>query len=166
MSYSWTLPSPTITSQDIGIALDEKRLQLGKDIFFDGDFHVAAHGDYILLEGEEAVRQSIYRRLLTRPGEFRARPEYGVGVLSFVKKRRTPAAMSELRQRIVDQLSFDPRIASIADVAVEDIDGGIKISIAIEIAGKTLRFKPFDFRETVLIGTIATREGKSFQVGG
>ncbi len=158
MSYSWTLPEPSIASQDIGIALDEKRTQLGKDIFFDGDFHVAAHGDYTLLEGEEALRQAIYRRLLTRPGEYRARPEYGVGVLSFVKKRKTTATLSELRQKIIDQLSIDTRIASVPEVVVEGFDDGIKIAIVVEISGKTLRFAPFDFRETTTIGTISARQ--------
>ena len=44
----------------------------GKDIRFDGsDFTITAQSDYATVEGIENVRLALYRRLVTRPGEYR-----------------------------------------------------------------------------------------------
>jgi len=159
-TLSWTIP-PAV-NQQVAAIQEQSSLLLGKDILFDGDYHVSSAGDYVLLEGLEALRAAIYRRLITRPGEYRARPEYGVGLLSFVKKRRTLSSLDELRQRVIDQLSLDPRINEVRDVVVETTQDGLKIAVVIEAAGETLKFKPFDFSERTLIGTIGGPEG----VGG
>jgi hypothetical protein len=39
-------------------------------------------------------------------------------------------------------------------VTVERIEDGIKIGIAVEVAGETLFFRPFSFNPEELIGTI------------
>ncbi len=143
---------------------DQQVLLLGKDIFFNGDFDVNAAGDFVLLEGLEAVRQSIYRRLMTRPGEFKLRPEYGVGVINFVKKRRIQSTVDQLRQRIVDQLSLDTRIAEVLDVVVEQITDGLKVGIVVRVAGETLKFRPFLFTEQTLIGGIGGKDTAGLRI--
>jgi phage baseplate assembly protein W len=159
-SFSWTLPA---SSQQTGSAEEQSAILLGKDILFDGDFRVSATGDYILLEGKEALRQAIYRRLLTRPGEYRARPEYGVGVLDFVKRRRVQSTLDELRQRVVDQLSLDSRISEVVDVVGENIDDGFKLLIIVRVAGETLQFAPFNFTERQVVGGI---DRPGIRIGG
>lgn len=145
--YSWTLPGwsgaggPGTKARDAELAL------LGKDIFFDGDMHVHSAGDYVLVEGIDAMRQSIRHRLLTNPGEYKRNPNYGVGVRSYVKRRRTTSVLDHLRARIIDQLSLDRRIQEVIAVSVENIEYGIKIAIKVRVAGKALTFRPFNFTE-------------------
>lgn len=145
--YSWTLPNPGGAGAAGTKARDAADALLGCDILFDGDMHVSAAGDYVLVEGEEAMRQSIYHRLLTRPGEYRRNPEYGVGVMSYVKRRRTTSVLDHLRGRIVDQLSLDKRIEEVISVTIENIDNGIKIALKVRISGKAIEFRPFNFTE-------------------
>lgn len=147
-------------------AADERMRLLGKDIYFDGDYAVTAAGDYATVEGVAALRASIYRRLITRPGEFRARPNYGVGITDFVKKRNTTATLDELRQRVMDQLSLDPRVAEVGEVVVEPIEDGLRLGIVVQAAGRTLKFEPFDFRERNTIGTLGVREGTGLSIRG
>lgn len=145
---SWTVKLPTPGTVQ---ASDERLRLLGKDIYFDGDYSVNGAGDYALLEGVDALRQAIYHRLITRPGEFRLRPTYGVGVSKFVKKRRIQAELDDLKGKIVDQLSLDPRVDEVVNVTVERIDDGVKIGLIVRAAGDTLKFRPFQFNETTLI---------------
>lgn len=152
-TLSWTLPAPASVAP-AGPGNDQKLVLLGKDIFFNGDYDVTPAGDYVLLEGIEAVRQAIYRRLMTRPGEYKLRPEYGVGVMDFVKRRRLASTTDELRQRIVDQLSLDSRIEEVVGIGVETITDGLKVKVVIRLAGETLKFEPFLFTEKALSGTI------------
>jgi hypothetical protein len=149
----WNIPSPVPET-----ASEEQKLLLyGKDIFFNGDFDVGPNGDYVLLSGKEAMRQAIYRRLMTRPGEYKLRPEYGVGVQDFVKKRRLASTLDELRQRTIDQLSLDTRISEVVDIGVDLIDDGIQLKVAVRLAGETLRFEPFNFTEKALSGLVDPR---------
>lgn len=157
-TFSYTLTALG-ANQSAGVLEGQKDLLLGKDILFDGDLRLNSAGDYVLLSGLEAVRQSIYRRLLTRPGEYRVRPEYGVGVMEFVKKRRTRSTFDVLRQRVVDQLSFDTRIDEVVDVVIDNIEDGIKIGIVIRVNGEALKFEPFEFKAGTTIGTLQNAQG-------
>lgn len=129
---------------------DETLDALGADIFFDGDLHVHAGGDFVLVEGLAAMRQAIYHRLLTKPGEYKRNPNYGVGVMSYVKRRRTRSVLDHLRGRIIDQLSLDRRIDEVLSVVVENITDGVKIAIKVRVAGEALTFRPFEFTERPL----------------
>jgi len=156
-TFSYTLTALG-ANQAPGTAQGQEELLLGKDILFDGDYHVGPTGDWVLLSGLDALRQAIYRRLMVRPGEYRVRPEYGVGVMDFVKKRRLPTTVDELRQRIVDQLSLDERIDEVLDVVVENIQDGLQVGVVIRAAGKSLKFEPFDFREGKTLGTLTNAQ--------
>jgi phage baseplate assembly protein W len=164
-TLSWTLPPPGATSPSLASA-DEKRRLLGKDIFFNGDYDVGPSGDWVLIEGLEALRQAVYRRLMTRPGEYKLRPEYGVGIQDFVKRRRLPSTFDEIRQRVVDQLSLDPRIDEVRDVVVEAIADGIKLGIVIVAAGEALQFRPFNFTESSIVtGLDGARATTGLRIG-
>lgn len=137
-----------------GTAAEQKAILLGKDIFFNGDYDVNPAGDYVTISGFDAIREAIYRRLITRPGEYKLRPEYGVGILDFVKKRRTQSNFDVIRQRVVDQLSLETRIDEVTLVQVTGIEDGITIVVVVRVAGESLKFKPFDFREGQTYGTL------------
>ncbi len=146
--YAWTLPA---SAPGATTAVENEQLRLlGKDIKFDGDKHVSPSGDYVLVEGMAAMRQSIYHRLITKPGEYARNPGYGVGIQLYVKRRRTPSVLDELHNRIVDQLSLDPRIEEVVALRVERITDGIRVAIKITVAGRTLEFRPFEFTERTL----------------
>lgn len=128
-------------------AEQEQAELLGTDIKFQGDYSVTSKGDYVLLEGEKALRQSVLHRLLTKPGEFATRPTYGVGIRSFVKKPKSPSNIALLEQRITDQLGREPRIEEVLNVLVQVIDNGLKVVISIRASAKALTFQPFIFTE-------------------
>lgn len=141
-TYSWTGPS----AADVVVSGDISELEeaLGVDIMFDGDYHLTADRDYVLVRGLAAIKQSIYHRLITKPGEFRLRPSYGVGVLSYVKKRNRPAELQDLQQRIIDQLSLDPAIDEVLDATVENLEDapGIRLGLKIRVRSTVLQFRP------------------------
>lgn len=165
-TYSWTIPASPTNVAVGSLQQDQQAILLGKDVLFNGDYAVTAAGDYVLVEGLAALRAAVYRRLLTRPGEFKARPEYGVGIMDFVKRKNVPGTIAELRQKVTDQLSLDPRISEVRDIVVEAFPDGIKLGVVIQAAGKTLTFQPFDFRERQTIGTIGVPEGTGLRIGG
>ena len=123
----------------------------GVDLLFTNDLHVTPKGDWQIIDGLENLRQAIYRRLQVKPGEFRVRPDYGVGVASYVKKAMPKSRIDELRQRIITQLAKDKRIDRVVSVEVfpsTGADGAVlKIRITVAVLGVTVRFKPFSFAE-------------------
>ncbi len=121
------------------------RKAFGTDIFFDGNYSITAKGDYQLLEGLAALRQAIYYRLITKPGEYAFVPEYGVGITTYVKKKRDAENIDSLKNAIKANLLRDPRINGFKQIIVEYIPDGIQIVISLDINGRALRFKPFVF---------------------
>lgn len=150
-SFSWPLnPPPTggtggqAQQDQVQIQLDRK---LGTDLYFEGDYNVTPAGDYLVLKGLENLRAAIYRRLLTRPGEYVFVPEYGVGVQSFVKRRKTLANIDQLKTAIRDNLLRDRRIQAIEDIVVQDTDNQLILTLTVRAEGRALRFRPFIFTE-------------------
>jgi phage baseplate assembly protein W len=121
----------------------------GKDIWFsvdapgaaDGDANwlVDASGDWTAVTGLEALRQSLLRRIITNPGEWRTKPDYGAGARLYVKAKNTAGMREELAGRIKSQLLADPRVESIDLVVVTPLDDGspgIKVSVSITPVGR------------------------------
>jgi phage baseplate assembly protein W len=129
---------------------DIKKVLFGKDLMFTTNLHLGANGDYLTQDENEALRQAIYRRLMTAPGEFATRPEYGVGVRLYVKKRSGKANLDELRQRIEDQLAKEDRIDRVIEVKVQTAtfanSTGVKIYVKVQALGQEQRFS-FDVKE-------------------
>ena len=150
--FTWTLPGPAAGSSGVSnteIAGQRSRA-FGSDIWFDvsegqdADMEVTPAGDWLPVEGTEALRQAVLRRIITNPGEWQTLPDYGVGARLFVKARNTPAARAELEERIRSQLGREPRVGSVEQVLVEQLDDnvGIKVSVQIVPAGETDRAIP------------------------
>ena len=123
----------------------------GVDLFFTDDLKVTPKGDWLVVDGLENLRRAIYRRLQVKPGEFRVRPDYGVGVHSYVKKAMPKSVLDALKQRITTQLSKDKRINKVVGVELIPTtfgdDSGLKIRITVDVLGVIVRFKPFNFAE-------------------
>lgn len=140
--------APNSTGQQTAAEKQELR-RLGADILFtfEEELPVGANADYILVKGLENLRRAILRRLLTRPGDYAFVPEYGVGIPSFLKKRRTQTTIKQLEADIRENLLRESRIEEVTDVAVENIPDGIKVNVQVRASGRNLRFRPFTFSQ-------------------
>lgn len=148
--FSWTLPGPSgsasATGDDSALGRELGRL-FGTDIYFRNDFEVTAAGDYLTISGLANLREAIYRRLLTRPGEYKFVPGYGVGLPLYLKRKADSTTIDEIRTAVTEQLLHERRIDSVERVAIEFSDGKLNIGLIIKAAGRALRFKPFTFTE-------------------
>lgn len=112
--YSWTGPA------SVGPQAPQPGDDLfGADIFFFGDYAIAPNRDYVLVEGEAALRQSLRHRLITDPGEYAARPTYGCGLKALVKEEITDRALREAAQRIADNLAEETRVDQVLAIDLE-----------------------------------------------
>lgn len=127
---------------------DQRARRIARDIAFTGgNYTVAANHDWGTLNGIAAIRQAVLNRLITSPGEFAFRPDYGVGVLEYLKEELTEARIAELATRIRSQLVRDRRISRV-DVLIEEFAApgtGLRISITVVVAGQPLTLAPFAF---------------------
>lgn len=123
----------------------------GVDILFTDDLQVTASGDYAQIEGYEALRQAIRIRLITTPGEYAIRPDFGCGLSRWVKKRMTKSERDSLRQTIIEQLSQEERIQKVEEVTVESLTSGettgVKILVRVTALGKENSFAFTDYSE-------------------
>ncbi len=147
MSINYTLPASTPAPSPLPIDEGKKDVY-GYDIWFRKDFQITNGGDYVRIGGEANIKAALYRRMLTRPGEYKFRPDYGVGVQDFVKKAPTTANLDQLRQRIIDNLSLDPRLTSIVVTVEADtiqLVPVLRVFVQAVVSGGLLRFEPYVF---------------------
>lgn len=123
----------------------------GVDIRFEDDVLVTASGDYATVEGFAALKQAIYIRLITAPGEYAVQPDFGCGVVRWVKKRMSKSDKDSLRQTIIEQLSKEERIQKVEEVMVESLTSnnttGIKITVRVTALGRENSFAFSTFAE-------------------
>ena len=113
----------------------------GLDLWFDVsvenvDLLLTPGGDWQVVRGREALRQSLLRRIITNPGEWATLPDFGVGARLFVKGKNTQARRDELANRIRAQFLSDPRVESVAQIVVEALPDNFGIKISVEIVAK------------------------------
>lgn len=158
---SWTLPTPANGYQGVPsseIASQDRRFY-GRDIYFEiaapdvalgqANYVTTAAGDWAAVEGREALRQSLIRRLVTSPGEWATKPDYGVGARQYVKARNTASVRKELESRIRAQFMRDPRVLSVDIVTVAQLDDGapgLKISVQVTPRGRLRTDQPLPVR--------------------
>lgn len=127
----------------------------GRDLWFDvtatgANVEVSGAGDWVVVTGREALRQSIIRRLITDPGEFATLTDYGAGMRLFVKSRDTPAIRQEIEERIRGQLARDRRVAEVSQVVTERTDtGALQIFVQVLPVGAGARQEPLTASITV-----------------
>jgi hypothetical protein len=155
-TYTWHIPTGSSAGAS-GIPASETRDQVallfGRDIWFDvrGDqanYIVTPAGDWLTVEGTEALRQSLLRRTITNPGEWTTLPDFGVGARMFLKARNVKSVRDELAERIRSQYLRDDRVEAVASVTIEPLDNGepgIRVAAVVVPKG---RLRPTD---TVLI---------------
>lgn len=119
----------------------------GSDIWFDvrasfADYEITPHGDWVSVDGDEALIQSILRRIVTNPGEWQTKPEYGCGARLYIKARNTPAARAELEQRIRSNVKQDSRVERVDSVIIEQEDDTLRIAVIFFPKVRTARNRP------------------------
>lgn len=145
----WPVLSPSAAADNA--AAQPIRDAFGTDLFFDGQLRVTPHGDFQESSGEDNLRRAIYRRLATRPGDYKARPSYGAGVPQFVKKSLTRSNLDALRTRIIEQVSQDRRVDRVLECSATPyiFDGvpGVLVHLVVQATGRTVRFSPLGFAQ-------------------
>ena len=133
MSLDWTLPAPpngivAVPSSDTNAQAAQF---FGQDIWFDvtagvvANYIVTPAGDWLAVSGITALRQSLLRRTITNPGEWKTKPNYGVGARLYVKAKDTPSMRSELSGRIRTQYLQDQRVEAVNQIAIDKVVDGI-----------------------------------------
>ena len=132
------LPAPVRTAPPPAPAL-------GRDLAFDGKLRRGLDGDYRAVEGAEALRQSLLRRLLTNPGEHAFRANYGAGLKRSVKQPGSRAELDRSRNRVLEQVNADDRVRSAPSVSVSRTPTGIRVDVTVALTdGTTLTLRPFE----------------------
>lgn len=147
---SWQIPNPPNGYQ--GVASSDQATQeaqfYGEDIHYDvsqpdgsgqANYVVTASGDWAIVVGREALRQSLLRRLITHPDEWPTKQNYGVGARRYIKARNSVSVRNELESKIRGQFMRDPRVHSVDTVLVSPLDDGsqgVKISILVTPKGR------------------------------
>lgn len=137
-----------------GSAIDAeiKAAAFGKDLFFRDDLEVAASGDYSTIDGVANLRAAIMRRCMTRQGEYRLRPTYGIGLQDYVKKPMTTALQQQLQHRIIENLAQEPRIQTVLEARVEPSwiggDPVLRVTVRAICIGREVKFPPFEVAGT------------------
>lgn len=150
----FTIPSPpngAVTTPAIDTDA-QAALFYGEDIWFDvaagagANYVVTAAGDWQSASGMTALRQSLLRRTITNPTEFRTKPNYGVGARQYVKAKDTPSTRSELSARIRSQYLDDARVESVDQITIDkfsdDIGPGLRINVQFTPLGRLRTDQP------------------------
>lgn len=106
-----------------------------------------AAGDWAIARGREALRQSLLRRLITNPGDWQTKPDYGVGARQYVKAKNTSTKRAELESRIRAQFARDVRVHSVEIVTLAELDDGspgLKVSVTVTPRGRLRTDKPLE----------------------
>lgn len=138
-TFTYTIATPTSPAVEAPISEVDKLF--GRDVYMALDTATSPAGDWTLVEGEEALKQSLRHRTVTNPGEFRTRPDYGVGAGMYVRARQTQATRAELAGRIRQQYLRDQRVLAVEDVAMEWSDGLLKLAVGVTAKGTPLKGK-------------------------
>jgi hypothetical protein len=125
----------------------------GEDIWFDLENQngepnsaVTVAGDWLLTAGEEAVIQSLTRRYLTSPDEYKVKPGYKcAGLREAVRRRLRQSDISDLTNRMRVATAAEPRVTSNTQITVFSLPGeenglGFRVSIQFSDSLKTRTF--------------------------
>ena len=124
----------------------EQNLQ--EDLIFKNDLGRTASGDLERVGGEDNLFQAVFHRLITVPGSFAYRPNYGIGIKRYQNALNSLENRKEMMLLIQRQLAAEPRIEVVEEVSVTDEDDGrVAVKILVRPVGMDsldMLFTPFD----------------------
>ena len=96
-----------------------------------GTMVVGANGDYVTVEGPVLIRNLIFRRLFSRPGDFFHLPDYGVGLR--VKETVLPADLPRLARLVESQVKREPEVEAARASLLLSASGVLTVKIAVRL---------------------------------
>lgn len=115
-------------------------MELGTDVQILGDYEKTAVGSVKHITGLDNLREAIYRRVITVPGEVIHRPQYGVGIRKFLNKPCTEANQAELTNLIKLNIRNEERIEKINTIQCIWYQDVASILISVVAYGRTVEF--------------------------
>lgn len=92
--------------------------------------------DWLLAGAEEAYKQSLRRRFLTSPGDYKNKPDYGAGLMAAVKIASTRSNRAKIASALKQQALLDHRTRRVISVTVDVFaTNGIHYSVVVEMRG-------------------------------
>ena len=89
------------------------------DIRFNGDIVPTTGGDIETVTGLNNLRQAIFNRLVTTPGSYAYRPNYGIGIKRFKNIVGNLPVQEQIMLQMQDQFADEPRIESLESLSFE-----------------------------------------------
>lgn len=108
---------------------------IGIDIYLIRDYNPSARGDLTPISGIDNLRESIYRRLVTSPGELIHRPNYGVGIRKFLNRPANESNKRELENLIKMNILNEKRITRINSIKCDWSLDVLMIEIRVQVSG-------------------------------
>lgn len=92
--------------------------------------------DWLLAGAEEAYKQSLRRRFITNPGEYKNKPNYGAGLSGAVKSPGTRSNRDGIAANLRQQALLDHRTRRVISVNVRQFaTNGIEYDVVVEMRG-------------------------------
>ena len=113
---------------------DTSESVLGRTTLWEDEHVLGKDSDYLVIEGDAALDQRIRHRLITRPGSWALRPEYGAGLEELLNKLEQPGTIAEVERRVRDQLSYEAEVARViqVNVRIENNADGRTMRVLVE----------------------------------
>lgn len=108
------------------------------DVRGDGtpEYQIAPNRDWRLVGEDEAYRQSLRRRFMTNPGEYKNKPDYGAGLAGAVKSPGGRSNRDGLAAKLKQQALADTRTKRVISVTVAPFaTNGIEYAVVVERRG-------------------------------
>lgn len=115
-------------------------MELGVDVKITGDYEKSATGDVQLIDGLQNLKEAIYRRILTTPGEVIHRPSYGVGLKRYTNRPSNIYNQQELANAIRLNILNEQRIERINSISCQWVDNIVHINISVVAYGRSVEF--------------------------
>lgn len=115
-------------------------LDLGTDVKIDGDYTRTATGDLQTITDLENLKEAIYRRFITIPGEVIHRPDYGIGIRRYLNRPCTDANQVEIENAVKLNIMDEPRIEAVNRIKCIWNQEYASIVISVKAFGRNVEF--------------------------
>ena len=107
----------------------------GEDVAFDRGMSISA-GDWSVVDGHDAARQSVIREATANIGALLRRPEWGMGISQTILRPLTKNLIDEMVTKIRNRMRANPRVSRFIGASVVKSDTpGAAVTITYESAG-------------------------------
>lgn len=105
-----------------------------------GDLTVTAAGDWAVLTGTDAARQSVEREAVASPGDMPRRPQWGMGLRDSLLRPSSRELRDRQASSVRRRLLVNPRIDTVDTVEVSQrgdlAPGAVTITVAAKVRGQ------------------------------